>query len=153
MAPNPPRLQITKFRGSVLDWPRIWAQFKEDVDETEQKQVKKFNLLKELVNETDHPVIDNLPSDEGGYSSAKKLLEDKYGDTNEIVAAYMEQITQLPTIHGVDVNKIHAFYAKLASCVHVLETMKLIGDINGNLRMMLNKLPRIRDYLTAKDEN
>ena len=66
---------------------------------------------------------------------------------------YTEQIAQLPTIHGVDVNKIHAFYAKLASCVHVLETMKLIGDIKGNLRMTLNKLPGIRENLTAKDEN
>ena len=138
MAPKPPRLQITIFRGTVLDWPRFWAQFKEDIDETELKPVKKFNLLKELVGETDRTVIENLPSDEAGYNRAKKLLEDKYGDKNEIVAAYTKQIAQLPTIHGVDVNKIHAFYAKLASCVHVLETMKLIGDIKGNLRMTLN---------------
>ena len=96
--------------------------------------MKKFNLLKELVGETDRTVIENLPSDEAGYNRAKKLLENKYGDKNEIVAAYTEQIAQLPTIHGVDANKIHAFYAKLASCVHVLETMKLIGDIKGNLR-------------------
>ena len=102
--------------------------------------MKKFNLLKELVGETDRTVTENLRSDEAGYNRAKKLLEDKYGDTNEIVAAYTEQIAQLPTIHGVDVNKIHAFYAKLALCVHVLETMKLIGDIKGNLRMTLNKL-------------
>ena len=88
--------------------------------------MKKFNLLKELVDETDHTVIENLPSDEAGYNRAKKLLEDKYGDTNEIMTAYMEQIAQLPTIHGVDLNKIHAFYAKLASCVHVLETMNLL---------------------------
>ena len=31
--------------------------------------------------------------------------------------------------------------------------MKLIGDIKGNLRMTLNKLPGIRENLTAKDEN
>ena len=40
MVPKPPRLQITKFRGTVLDWPRFWAQFKEDVDETKLKPVK-----------------------------------------------------------------------------------------------------------------
>ena len=153
MAPKPPRLQITKFRGTVLDWPKFWAHFKEDIDETELKPVKKFNLLKELVGETDRTVIENLPSDEARYNRAKKLLENKYGDTNEIVAAYTEQIVQLPTMHGVDVNKIHVFYGKLASCVHVLETMKLIGDIKGNLRMTLNKLPGICENLTAKDEN
>ena len=102
MAPKPPRLQITKFRGTVLHWPRFWTQLKEDIDETELKPVKKFNLLKELVGETDRTVIENLPSDEAGYNRAKKLLEDKYGDKNEIVAAYTEQIAQLPTIHGVD---------------------------------------------------
>ena len=115
--------------------------------------MKKFNLLKELVGKTDPTVIENLPSDEAGYNCAKKLLEDKYGDTNEIMAAYTEQIPQLWTIHGVDVNKIHAFFAKLASCVHVLETMKLIGDIKGNLRMTLNKLLGNHQNLTAKDEN
>ena len=153
MASKPLRLQITKFRGTVPDWPRFWAQFKEDIDETKQKPVKKFSLLKELVGKTDHTVIENLPSDKAGYNHAKKLLEDKYGDTNEIMAAYMEQIAQLPTIHGVDVNRIHAFYAKLASCAHVLETMKLIGDIKGSLRMTLIKLPGIRENLIAKDEN
>ena len=98
-------------------------------------------------------MIENLPSDEAGYNRAKKLLEDKYGDTNKIVVAYTELIAQLPTIHGVDVSKIHAFYAKLALCVHVLETMKLIGDIKGNLSIMLKKLPGIRENLAAKDEN
>ena len=89
--------------------------------------MKKFNLLKELVSETDHTVIENLPSDEAGYNRAKKLLEDKYFNTNETVAAYMEQITQF-MVWMSNVNKINAIYAKLASCVHVLETMKLIGD-------------------------
>ena len=95
MVSKPPRLQITKCRGTVLDWPRFWAQFKEDNDETELKPVKKFNLLKELAGEIDRTMIVNLPSDEAGYNRAKKLLENKYGDTNEIVAAYTEQITQL----------------------------------------------------------
>ena len=153
MAPKPLRLQITKFQGTVLDCQRFWAQFKEDNDETELKPVKKFNLLKELVGETDRTVIENLPSDEAGYNSAKKLLEDKNGDTNEIVAAYTEQIAQLPTYHGVDINKIHAFCAKVASCVHVLATMKVIGDIKGNLRMTLTELPGIHENLTSKDKN
>ena len=72
MAPKPPRLQITKFRGTVLDWPRFWAQFKEDVDGTELKPVKKFNLLKELVGETDRTVIENLPFHEAGYKVRRK---------------------------------------------------------------------------------
>ena len=53
--------------------------------------MKKFNLLKELVGETDRTVAENLPSDKAGYNRAKKLLEDKYGDTNEIVTAYMHE--------------------------------------------------------------
>ena len=153
MAPKPPRLHITKFRETVLGWPRFWAQFKEDTDETKLKPVKKFNLLKELVGETDRIVIENWPSDKAGNNCAKKCLEDKYGDTNEIVAAYMEQIAQLLTIHGVDVNNIHAFYVKLALCVHVLETIKLNGDITGNQRMTSNKLPEIGENLTGKDKN
>ena len=36
IVPKPPRLQITKFKGTILDWPRFWAQFKEDVNETDR---------------------------------------------------------------------------------------------------------------------
>ena len=139
MAAKPPRLQITKCREIVLDWPRVWPQLMKDIDDTERKPVQKFNLLKDLVGETDRTVIENLPSGKAGYNHAKKHLQDKYGDTKDNVAAYTEQIAQLMIVHGMDVND--AFYVKLASYVHVLETIELIGDSKSNLRLMLNKLP------------
>ena len=66
--------------------------------------MRKFNLLKELVGETDRAVVENLPSDEVGYNHAKKRLEDKYGATNKLVAAYTEHMAQFLTIHGMDVK-------------------------------------------------
>lgn len=44
-----PKLVITKFDGSHMDWPRFWGQFSENIDKTSVAPVTKFTYLRELV--------------------------------------------------------------------------------------------------------
>ena len=50
----------------------------------------------------------------------------------------------LPTVHGSQRVKLHEFYEKLATNVKALETMGKIKEINGYVRVSLDKLPSIR---------
>ena len=43
-----PKLVITKFQGTHLDWQRFWSQFETEIDKTQITQVAKFSYLKEL---------------------------------------------------------------------------------------------------------
>ena len=53
-----PKLVITRFQGTHLDWQRFLGQFKAEIDKSYIGQVAKFSYLKELlvprVRETSH---------------------------------------------------------------------------------------------------
>ena len=45
-----PKLTITKFDGTYLNWNRFWGQFSEAIDKTEMVLITKFSYLKEFVD-------------------------------------------------------------------------------------------------------
>ena len=58
----------------------------------------------------------------------------------------------LPTIHGIDIKKIHHFSDQLVYCLQSLETMGKLEQVNGYVSMILDKLPGIRGDLVRTDE-
>ena len=56
-----PKLIITKFQGTHIDWQRFWSQFEAEIDHAEIGQVAKFSYLKELLIPKVRLVIDGLP--------------------------------------------------------------------------------------------
>ena len=104
-----PKLVITKFNETNIDWLRFWNQFQAETDQADGAAVTKFSCLKELVNPKVRSCIDGLQFSAEGYEGAKAILKTRYGDTSEIVNAYVQNIMYLPTIHGANVGKIHDF--------------------------------------------
>ena len=45
-----PKLFITKFNGTHLDWFRFWNQFESDIEKSELSPVSQISYLKELVS-------------------------------------------------------------------------------------------------------
>ena len=102
--------------------------------------VTKFLYLKELVNPKVKTAIDGLPFTTEGYQRAKNILKSKYGQTSEIVNAYVQNIMALPVITGSHPKKIHEFYEKLLFNVQSLETLGKLKEISGYMRMSIDKL-------------
>ena len=96
--------------------------------------------------------IDGLPFTTKGYERAN-ILKTKFGRENEIVNAYVSSIMSLPVIHGANPNKVSQFYEILCSSVQALETMGKLGELNGYVRMTLNKLEGIRGDLVRTDDD
>ena len=65
--------------------------------------------------------------------------------------AYVENIMSLPIINGSQPNKIHEFYEKLLFNVQSLETMGKLQEVNGYVRMTIDKLPGIGDLVRTDD--
>ena len=59
----------------------------------------------------------------------------------------------LPVISGANPTKIHQFYEALSFNVHALETLGKLKEVNGYVRMSIDKLPGIREDLVRTDEN
>ena len=95
--------------------------------------------------------IDSLPFLCEGYERAKHILKRKCRKPSEVGNAYLENIMSLPIINGSQPNKIHEFYEKLLFNVQSLETMGKLQEVNGYVRMTIDKLPGIGDLVRTDD--
>ena len=90
-----PKLIITKFNGTPQDWLRFWGHFETQIDKSTVLALTKFSYLKELVEPKVRNLIDVLPFTEEGYIKAKELLVKRYGNTSDVVGAYVRNILEL----------------------------------------------------------
>ena len=97
--------------------------------------------------------IDGLPFTTEGYERAKQILKTKYGEPSEIVHAHVQKLMSLQTVHGTQPGRVLEFYEKLVTSVQALETMRKLIEVNGYVRMTLDKLPAIRADLVRLDDN
>ena len=104
-----PKLMITKFDGTSLDWFHFWNQFESEIDKTEIGPVRKLYYLKELLISRVRLLVYNLPFIFQGYSRAKSILLGNFGKSNEIAAAHIHCITSLPVVQNSHPNQIHDF--------------------------------------------
>ena len=58
----------------------------------------------------------------------------------------------LPVISGANPTKIHQFYEALSFNVHALETLGKLKEVNGYVRMSIDKLPGIRGDLVRSEQ-
>ena len=148
-----PKLEISKFQGTYLDWMRFWNQFETEIDKAKLTQVAKFSYLKELLVPSVRVSIDGLPFTTEGYERAKSILKSKYGKPSEVANAHMQCIIGLSMVHDAHPAKIHDFCEKLTSHIQVLETMGKVKEIRGFVRATLDKLPGIRADLVRLDDD
>ena len=93
-----PKVVITRFNGSHLDWIRFWNQFEAEIDNANISPVTKFSYLKEMLIPSVRIFIDGLPFTTEGFQRAKNIFKSKYGKNSEIVTAHIQQIMQLPVL-------------------------------------------------------
>ena len=148
-----PKLIITKFEGTHIDWFCYWNQYEPEIDRSELHPVSKFNYLKELLAPKVRLLIDALTFTSEGYSRAIAILKAKFGKLSEVSAAHIQCVLSLPVITNSNRNRVHEFYEKLVISVQALETMNKLKEINGYVRLTLDKLPGIRADLVRLDHN
>ena len=110
-----PKLIITKFQGTHLDWMRFWNQYETEIDKSSITQVAKLSYLRELLVPSAKVLIEGLPFTSEGYERAKTILKTKYGQVSEVVNAHIQYILDLPKVQGTDPSKVHKFYETFAS--------------------------------------
>jgi hypothetical protein len=104
-----PKLVITKFQGTPLDWQRFWSQFETEIDKAEITQVANLTYLKELLVSKVRMSIDGLPFTSEGYERAKNILKTKYGKPSEVSNARVQQIISLQTVQAGSLVKYMNF--------------------------------------------
>ena len=77
----------------------------------------------------------------------------RYGNTSEVVGAYVRNILELPTVKERDVKKIHEFYETLLFNVESLQTLQSLNKLDAAVRFTFDKLEVIKNELAMVNEN
>ena len=148
-----PKLVISKFQGTHLDWQRFWGQFETEIDKADISPITKLSYLKELLLPKVRAFVDGLPFSTEGYERAKTILKTRYGKESEVANAHIQSIISLPTVPGTDAKKINRFFETLVANTQTLETMGKLKEVKGFVRSTLDKLPGIRADLVRSDDD
>ena len=148
-----PKLVISKFNGNFTDWTRFWEQYQAGIGVSDMQPSLKFSYLKELLETKVRALVEGLPLTGEGFERAKNILKTKYGKQSEIVNAHIKNIMTLEPVRGANSNKVSKFYEQLLTNVQALETIGRLGEVNGYVRMTLDKLESIRGDLARFDDD
>ena len=69
-----PKLVISRFDGTHIDWSRFWNQFESEIDRSELHVVSQFSLFNELIPPRVRVIIDGLSFTNEGCTRAKEYL-------------------------------------------------------------------------------
>ena len=148
-----PKLTITEFEGTGIDWLRFWNHYESENDRSELHAMSKFKYLKEPLAAKVRLLIDTLPFTSEDYSRTIAILKAKFRKPSEVYPAHIQCITSPPVIANSNPDRIHEFYEKLVISVHAHENINKRKEINGYVRLTLDKLPGIRADLVRLDDN
>ena len=94
--PKLPKLTLEKFRGDVTTFQSFLEQFNSTIHENASiPETDKFKHLKSLLDGPAARVVQGLTLTSANYKHARELLEDRYGRTQVIISAHMDNLLKL----------------------------------------------------------
>ena len=105
--------------------------------------VNKFNYLKALLVGQAASAIQGLSLSESNYGAALELLQQCFGQTQQIISAHMDELLKLPCCGGDNVTQLYAVYDKISVNVRGLEAIGVTADQYGSflIPVIMGKLP------------
>ena len=84
----------------------------------------KMNYLKSLVEGPPAATVKGLPLTSENYNSARKILEERYGNRRLIISSDMDNLLKLPVVNSVnDVKGIRQLYDKTEIRIRGLQAL------------------------------
>ena len=145
MALTLPQPTMKIFKGDPTDYCDFIRSFEHLVEE---KTLSSSARLYYLIQYTSGAVQDLMKgclsmNPEQGYTEARRLLKERYGQTYKITAAYVQSLTEGPSIRSEDGNALVQLSTQLTSCTNTLKEIGSLGKLDHpeNLKRIINRLP------------
>jgi hypothetical protein len=82
-------------------------------------------------------------NEDKGYTEARKLLKERYGQNYRIAASHVQRLIEGPPIKNEDGAALQQFSVQLTSCTNTLEKIGYLDRLNNsdNLKKIIDRLP------------
>ena len=130
-----PKLTIPSFSGDILSWKGFWDQFSTAIDSNEHlSNIAKFNYLKSYLSGRAQKLIEGLTLSEDNYREAIPLLKDRFGNTQSLIAADMDDLRNINPVRNLKkVTHLRQMYDKLAINIRNLKDLNVETCTYGSL--------------------
>ena len=98
--------QVEVHFGTCIDWLFL-------IENTSIAVMDKFNYLNLLLKVLAARIIPGLTLNEGNYSSAIKLLQDRFGRPQQIISVHMEELLKISHCFGEKASSLQYVYDKI----------------------------------------
>ena len=139
-----PKLVLPKFCGDVTTWMGFWDSYKSAVhDNVNLSKIDKFNYLRSLLEGAASRAIQGLALSSDNYDSAVEILQQRFGKTQQIISAHMEEILKLQPCLTDRPSSLRFLYDKLSVHVQGLSSLGVSSQEHGSLLIpiIMSKLP------------
>ena len=142
-----PKLYLPKFKGDRTKFTAFWDSFKSSVDDNRDiSVVDKFNYLYSLLEGEALPAIQGLPPTAESYKIAVDTFHDRFGKTQQVIAAQMDELLKLSACQSVDrIGHLRYIFDQLNIHVRGLEALGVNSHQYGSLF-----IPIIRSKVPAE---
>ena len=151
-----PKLTLPHFSGDIKQWTSFWEQYEVVVHNGDLPTVTKFTYLISLLKGDARLAVQGLPLTATHYDDAVSILKQRFGRTERIVFAHMDELLNMAAPKLPKVSALWELYDKLQSHVRGLEALGIAGKQYGVLLtpVILSRLPTdIRMEWARQGEN
>jgi hypothetical protein len=139
-----PKLSLLKFNGEITKFRTFWDSFRSAVDNNPNlTPIDKFNYLYSLLEGSGLQAIQGLTITDENYKSAVEILHNRFGKTQQVIAAHMDKLLKLPSCSGGTSSSLRLIYNKVGVNVRGLEVIVVMAEQYGSLLIpvIMSKLP------------
>jgi len=142
--PKLPKLVIPKFNGDVKRFRSFWDSFDSAINKNPSlSAVDKFNYLHILLEGSAARSIQGLALLETNYPAAIDIIQDRFGNPHQIIAAHMEEFMKLPECNSDKASQFRLIYDKINVNIRGLESLGMKSEQYGSflIPVIMSKLP------------
>ena len=139
-----PKLVLPKFKGDLTNCRSFWDSYDSAVHKsTGLSTIDKFNYLYSLLEGTALCSIQGLSLTEENYEAAVDLLQQRFGNQQQVISAHMDELLKIPACSGDKTSQLRFVYDKISVSVRGLEALGVNSSQYGSLLIpiIMSKLP------------
>jgi len=130
----------------VTQWSAFWDSYRSAIHENSSVAiVDKFNYLYSLLEGPAARTIQGLALNESNYEAAINLLQDRFGDPQQIISAHMDELYKIPPCVGEKSSSLRYVYDRINVNVRGLSSMGITSAQYGSML-----IPIIMDKLSSE---
>ncbi|KAK3730139.1 hypothetical protein QZH41_015849 [Actinostola sp. cb2023] len=152
-----PTVKIPVFSGNPLEYPEWNSAFEALIDSREMDADTKLNLLNQYVLGSPKQVVEHylLTGTKDAYVKAKSVLQERYGNSNVVSAAFLSKLEKWPKVGPEDASGLREFsdfLDKIVAARKTIASLAILDFANENAKLV-DKLPyhlegKWRDIIT-----